>query len=306
MNTVAVLMSTYNGELFLKEQIDSILRQQDVNIYLFIRDDGSCDGTIRILDEYAKKHTNITVYKGENVGVGNSFMKAVKAAGNKADYYALADQDDIWLPEKLIKAIDILKEKTGPCCYCSNQTLVDTQGKILRERHTEPIDTGYKQILCNNKVTGCTMVWNNELQKTLANESFFPSTGLLKKRIHDVWVAIVASVIGDIYYDPHSFILYRQHEKNVVGVRKESIFKLWRQKLNDPALRNGRSMLADEIVQKLDGKIKDQTIHDWLVCCANYHKSLKGIWKLIKNQEIRRYSGEDAFTYTVKVLLGLL
>lgn len=77
MSSVAVLMSTYNGEKYLKEQIDSILAQKDVDVTLFIRDDGSSDNTIGICKEYVEKHKNIVLKTGENIGVGNSFMQLV-------------------------------------------------------------------------------------------------------------------------------------------------------------------------------------------------------------------------------------
>ena len=104
--TVTVLMSTYNGERFLKEQLDSILQQQDVDVRLCVRDDGSTDGTMDILLEYADA---IELTIGNNFGVGNSFMSMVYSANLESDYYAFSDQDDIWMPDKLISAVDELK-----------------------------------------------------------------------------------------------------------------------------------------------------------------------------------------------------
>ena len=97
-------MSTYNGERYLREQIDSILQQIDVEIELIIRDDGSNDGTVQIIEEYASKYPCISYYCGDNVGVGKSFMELLKNAPT-ADYYAFSDQDDVWLKDKLIRAV---------------------------------------------------------------------------------------------------------------------------------------------------------------------------------------------------------
>lgn len=305
MSLVAVLMSTYNGEKYLREQLDSILSQQDVEVSLFIRDDGSRDGTVEILEEYVKGHRNIHLIKGENMGVGNSFMSVLKSAKREADYFAFADQDDIWMPLKLREAVLTLDGKTVPCCYCSNQTLVDKTGAYMRDRHSDPIDTGYMQILCNNEVTGCTMVWNRQLQGLLMDERRFPSADVLKKRIHDVWVAMVASVVGELYYDQRSFIQYRQHENNVVGVRKSSLLREWKKKLRNPALRNGRSALAGEIVEKYGDLIRDRAVKERLRCYADYRKKLTERCRLLRDGEICAYSGESPVMLRLKILLGL-
>ena len=105
---VSVLMSTYNGEKYIREQIESILNQKKVKVHLLIRDDGSQDSTIEIVKEYANKYPNVSVYAGKNIGIGNSFMELLRNAP-EADYYAFADQDDVWLDGKLERAIELIK-----------------------------------------------------------------------------------------------------------------------------------------------------------------------------------------------------
>lgn len=305
MKTTAVLMSTYNGEKFLREQIDSVLSQQGVDVRLYIRDDGSSDDTTAIISEYTEKNDNISFLQGNNVGVGSSFMALVRAAGTAADFFAFADQDDIWLPDKLERAVSVLSEKTGPWCYCSNQTLVDSEGNVIRQRHEAAIDAGYMQILCNNMVTGCTMVWNKDLQTLLVRNTEVPSPELLRKRIHDVWVAMVAAVTGNIYYDPDSFILYRQHENNVVGAKGTGRIQEWKKKLRRPELRNGRSELAKEIAANYGDVIKDIAISSRLNGYAAYRDTVKGKLLLLKDNSICRYSGESGIMYRIKVMAGL-
>lgn len=300
--SVAVLMSTYNGQRFLKEQIDSVLAQQEVCVTLFIRDDGSTDGTLQIIKSYGER---VTVLSEKNIGVGNSFMAVLKFAGQDFDYYAFCDQDDIWLPDKLYRGINTIYLYNEPVCYCSNQTLVDSRGNKIRERYIEKIDTGYLQILCRNQVAGCTMLWNWELQKILIDEQRFPSSGILKKRIHDVWVAMVASVAGKLIYDSDSYILYRQHEDNVVGVKKKSLFCEWKEKINDPSLRNGRSSLAKEIVEKYEDLISDSQIIEKLKTYAYYQNEWKKKEKLLMDHDICKYSGEPLLHLKGKVLLNL-
>ena len=95
-------MSTYNGEKYLSQQIDSILNQKEIDVHLFIRDDGSYDNTWKLLEEYKQKYEKINIISAKNVGVGNSFMNLLYSVPNIYDYYAFSDQDDIWEPNKII------------------------------------------------------------------------------------------------------------------------------------------------------------------------------------------------------------
>lgn len=301
MYRVAVLMSTFNGEKYLNEQIDSILFQEDVNLTLYIRDDGSTDKTIEIINEYLKKTSSVILTKGNNIGVGNSFMQLVYDVPNEYDFYAFSDQDDVWLPGKLKRAIEIISAYRKPILYSSNQTLVDKNLEYLGMRYSQKPDTGYLQILCKNKISGCTMVWNNTLNKLLQSKNRRPTSTLLQNRIHDVWVAMVAAIVGDIYFDMKSYIQYRQHENNVVGAKQKNIcndiatkFK----KVLKSSERNGRSSLAKEICNKYGELITDQII---LKHSALYKK--RDLLKDVK--DITICSGETTLGLATKILLGL-
>ena len=100
MYTVQVLLSTYNGETYLKQQLDSILNQKNVAVKLFVRDDGSSDGTVDILRAYAALHDNICYLCGENCGVVASFFRLFELSDPDVDFYALSDQDDVWDEDK--------------------------------------------------------------------------------------------------------------------------------------------------------------------------------------------------------------
>ena len=305
MCKVAVLMSTYNGEKYLKEQVDSILSQKDVEIMLYVRDDGSSDSTIEIVKEYQKHNDNIVLYIGKNVGVGNSFMQLVYDAGNKFDYYAFADQDDVWLPDKLTTAVRTIEEIKKPCLYASNQLIVDQELKKIGMRFFEHPNISSKQIMCKNKLTGCTMVWNTELQRFLCKDKYHPSSSLLECRIHDVWVAMVASVVGVIIFDEKSYILYRQHENNVIGVKKTNIFVNWINKINYTIQRNGRSRICAEILEKygenMEGKIIDE-----LKPYAYYRNNSIYKYNLLKDKTMRKISGESFVGFSIKVLFNLI
>lgn len=299
-------MSTYNGEKYLKEQIDSILTQRGVELTLYVRDDGSSDKTIDIVKEYQKNNPNIKLDVGQNLGVGNSFMQLVYDVPDDYDFYAFADQDDVWLPEKMGKAIEEIKGILKPALYCSNQILVDGKLNKIGMRYTTDPDISYKQIMCQNKITGCTALWNKELKKLLSDEKRRPSEKLLKRRIHDVWIAMVASVIGIIRYDHEGYILYRQHEANVVGVRKTNRIKQWIGKCKDPSQRNGRSIICREIYDKYKDLIVSDSIKNQLDMYGNYvsNKAYKKKLLLSANKLIS-HTGESLLGFRIKVLFNL-
>ena len=299
---VAILMSTYNGEKFLCEQMNSLLRQVEVSVEIFVRDDGSTDKTIGILNEYSRNNSNIYVNLAPNIGVGNSFINLLYSVPDDFDYYAFSDQDDIWLNNKLIRAIELIKEMTIPTLYCSNQRLIDTSGKEFGMRFDEDPDLSSEKILVHNKATGCTMVWNNALQKKIIMNR--PSEQLLKNRIHDVWIAMVASVCGKIIYDKKGYILYRQHENNYVGAKESTKLDVLKEKIikiRNKELRNGRSLLAEEIVRLFPKETSQKKL---LVLSAD-SKSFKGKLQILKScNDFIAYSGEKKMDFVCKVIFN--
>lgn len=303
MESIAVIMSTYNGEKYLREQIDSILNQKNVDVNLYIRDDGSSDNTIEIIRSYGKK---VKYIKGENAGVGSSFMRLLHKIPLIYDYYAFSDQDDIWLDNKLEKAVSAIRDKEIPALYTSNQILVDKDGTVIGPRHEEKLNTSYEQIITDNVLTGCTMVWNKGLQELLAEKKRLPSSLLLKKRIHDVWVSLVASAVGEIVYDENGYINYRQHENNVVGVKHQSVIKTWTKKIKKSETRNGRSYICKELLKRYGDIIDNIDIINYCTEIANYKKSVFSRCKVAFNKRYTAYSSENQLSFAVKVFLGLV
>ena len=219
MKRVNVLMSTYNGERFLHQQIESILRQDEVDVVLTVRDDGSTDKTCAILDEYQSQGL-LTWYSGDNLGPARSFMQLLKDA-DEADYYAFADQDDFWKPKKLFAAITQLeKAHNKSALYFSPTTPADSDLQPLQRKEITPLLT-FGESLIYEFVSGCTMVFTHELRQIMNtySPSYLP--------MHDVWIYSVAQAIGaSIVYDPLPYILYRQHANNVIGTN-ESVRQSW-------------------------------------------------------------------------------
>lgn len=275
MDKVQVLLSTYNGEKYIKEQIESILNQKEVEIALLIRDDGSTDKTIQILEELAMNNENITVYKDENLGPARSFMDLIEKS-DEYDYYAFSDQDDVWRPKKLISAINKLKEYNNtPALYMSALEIVDTNLKYIETKKVEGNFTLEGEII-KNFAAGCTQVFNKNLCNII--KQYKPKYIIM----HDSWITRVCYAIGgNVIIDENSYIKYRQHEKNVLGYKDDGFQKLKRQykiafkdkismRVNiAKELKNGyEKLLTEEAKQVVENLIKyqeDKNAKKWLL-----------------------------------------
>ena len=222
MFTIAVLMSTYNGETYLNEQIESILNQKAADIRLFVRDDGSVDHTVGIIESFMKRHKNITLFKGGNIGVGNSFMNLLYQAGDEFDYYAFADQDDVWYMDKLVRAVQKLeREQTAmqekPLLYAGKVVCASAdlrQQEQFAYQVLRPASFG--NALMENICMGCTEVFNRSL--LLLVRKHLPQ-GNGENVMHDWWMYLTASYFGKVIFDQNVYMLYRQHGNNAVGMQ---------------------------------------------------------------------------------------
>ena len=224
INEVYVILSTYNGERFLSEQLESILAQQSVSIKLYIRDDGSSDGTRAILASFAQNHAHIEVEYGDNIGVINSFFALLKKVPPDAEFVAFADQDDIWLPDKLIRAVNRIKNSSKPVMYCSCYKAVDENGNFLWQSQPPEKEISFKNAIVQNITTGCTVVINRSLLTALKLNQVNTKNLIM----HDWWVYLVATCFGQIIYDREPSMLYRQHGGNAVGAKNGFAFWLGR------------------------------------------------------------------------------
>ena len=223
---IAVIMSTYNGEKYLKVQIDSILAQKDVDVSLYIFDDCSKDNTVSIAKEYEQKFNNVHIQVNEkNKNFTYNFLDALFSFkdNQEYDYYAFADQDDYWLEDKLITGIKQIEQKGKCTLYCSNLKVVDGN---LNYSGINMFKTNFKikrhDELCGNLVTGCTIIMDKEF-KNLATKHYPENI-----YCHDYWLGILANYCKDANFirdNCPDHILYRQHGNNQVGANKNSFFK---------------------------------------------------------------------------------
>lgn len=229
---VAILMSTYNGERYLADQIKSIQNQSYPNWHLYIRDDGSKDNTINIIQKYADadKRITLTNYNAiTNVGVTSSFMKLLQSAN--ADFYMFCDQDDVWLKDKIELAVNQMQVNNylaTPLCVFTELQVVNQNLHPMHLMNGNQVWFDLPHFLVGNCVTGCTMMINQALKNSLK----ISDTNFHQIYLHDWWIGMVASVVGKLIYIPKPTILYRQHANNVEGSKPTNMLTLIKRSLN--------------------------------------------------------------------------
>lgn len=235
---IDILMATYNGESYIGEQIDSILNQTYTQWKLYIRDDGSKDNTMSIVEEYANKYSDkiILVKDGKRgLGAKGNFGALIKYS--KSEYCMFCDQDDFWLSTKIEDSMNKMLEiekKEGidlPILVHTDLKVVDGELNVINEsfwnyQNLDKTKTSLRSLLVQNNITGCTMLMNKALMKLCQNT---PENCIM----HDWWIGLVASAFGGIYTVDKQTMLYRQHGKNEVGAHKYNSIGFVKNKLSN-------------------------------------------------------------------------
>ena len=218
---VLVLLSAYNGEEYIEQQLESIRKQKGIEISCLIRDDGSTDGTAGKLREYCEKYNNFSCYSGKNLGVVKSFNELMDHPEVlEYEYIAFCDQDDYWMDTKLLQAVETLqrnKRQDIPLLYCSNLYVTDSELTVKQKmRKHKPKFTVYTALV-ENIATGCTQLFNKKAAE-LYREGLKSSMVM-----HDYWMYLVCIYMGQVIYSDDAYILYRQHITNAVGYREKKV-----------------------------------------------------------------------------------
>lgn len=305
---ILVLMSTYNGEKYLDEQLESILNQNVKNVDILIRDDGSKDNTIKIINKWLVKFPKrIKLEVKENKGVVKSFFELVKLASIDYDYYFFSDQDDYWNEKKIEKAIEKMKNthKTKKIGYCSNLKLVDKNLNFMKIKYTKELIPSLKNCFIENIVTGCTYGANKslfiEIKKDIENIEKYSE----KIPMHDYHFYFLTVLYGDLIYDENSYISYRQHGNNVIGMEKnkvkfimQRIKRVLKRKNNDKRIEYLK-FIKENYLEKLPTSEKEFLIN----LLENYNCKFKRLKFVLKNNFIRQNKIEgylSKLTYLLK------
>lgn len=296
-HSVLVALATYNGEMYLREQLDSLLRQKGVQVQILVRDDGSKDGTTKILDEY-KARGLLDWYTGEHLNVQKGYLDLLRNAP-ETDYYAFCDQDDVWDEDKLLLAVTELDEMPAdkPAMYYCGQRLVDENLQLLSVHRIAADRSPHTNFLISN-VAGCTAVFNRCLVDAVNSAS--PGFILM----HDSWLFKVCLSLGGNYFaDSAAHINYRQHGGNVAGLnggikgkdrqvkRYLEVFEIQRQ----------CQSLLDCYGDRMTPEYKILTEE---IC--NYNQSIGKWWKLLCSKEFDFKSMSLNSVVKLKILLKKL
>lgn len=218
---IAILLSTYNGEKYIALLLESILTQSSPDFLLYIRDDGSKDKTLAILEDYRRRDDRIVLQneEAENLGPCQSFLWMLGQVD--ADLIFFADQDDIWHSDKISILTEIyanLPATASPVLMHSDLAVVASDGTAISDsfwsyQRLDPYaGMRLRNALCQNSVTGCALLINRALKDEM--KKYLGSPDVI---MHD-WLALVLAVIsGSAYAVPLSLIDYRQHENNILG-----------------------------------------------------------------------------------------
>ena len=228
---IAILLATYNGAKYIREQLDSLFQQSCGDFHLFVHDDGSTDDTLKIIEEYRQKYSDrVTVLEDsqKHKGAARSFMTLLQEVDS--DYYMFCDQDDIWLSNKVELTLARMKEiegttrnaaGTAPVVVATDLKVVDEQLTPIKDSFNADLKIDvfrkHSELICvRHVVTGCTMMFNRA-----AKEVSLPISP--RATMHDEWVALCVHFNGGIISIlDEATMLYRQHTSNTLGANQAS------------------------------------------------------------------------------------
>lgn len=303
MYKVKVLMSTYNGEKYITEQLKSIFLQKEVEVILHIRDDGSTDNTVNLIKKFKEKYSaKIYVEECDNIGPKRSFLSLICNTEDNCEYYALSDQDDIWDQEKLICAINKIKEENVnfPLIYGSPVRILDNgiDGGVAFTR------IGCKEycledFLIKNYYPGCTMVFNKALLQIIQKHN---NLGLMPYPLHDHWINLVCTACGGkVIFDDIPHMWYRQHGNNVIGAYRSIYIRIKENGLfSDECLR---SRTVNDLVNKYEDTLDEKNkiiLYDIL----KIKKSIRIRFKLAINPKLKPRKNIEKIAVCLIILLG--
>ena len=214
---VAILLCTYNGRAFLKEQIDSFIAQTHKKWTLYVSDDGSKDGTLELLQNYPEliATKRLQIFSGPRAGFSQNFMSLVRNQKINADFFAFSDQDDVWFSDKLERSLQQLAAfpQDVPALYCSRTRLVDENCKVIGHSPNFKKQPAFQNALIQSLAGANTMLFNGATRELLTR---IPSHTTVVA--HD-WLTYLLTTAwcGNVVYDSQPTLDYRQHGNNVIG-----------------------------------------------------------------------------------------
>ena len=257
MDRVEILMSTHNGEAFIEKQIESIMKQRNVDIHLTVRDDGSTDKTLEIIERLQIVYPGrIVLFCGKNLGYRKSFLQLLDLA-QEADYYGFADQDDFWKENKVYRAIECLRTlNDGVRLYAGSLEIANSNMQKIGDKDISGIPNTLGSLFTRNRLAGCTFLFSKsckELAQRFSGLDYPPG----QMPAHDFVVAACAYACGSVYLDNMENIIHIRHNGSVTsggnGLKKRILVE-WK---NVFFRKRGASTLAAEMLKRCENELSD-------------------------------------------------
>lgn len=296
MKKVAVLVSTYNGEKYIEEQLDSIINQSYKNIDIYVRDDCSKDNTLAILKKLAKEKKIILMKSDKNLGYPEAFYEMLKKA--KADYYAFSDQDDVWEKDKIEIAVNNLNKSNEkvPALFYANYEVTDVDLKHIRYSVGPNRKPDFRYSIFSSLGLGFTYVLNHSAKELVLNKRS------VKNITKDVWIGMLISAFGDVYFSDKSCAKHRRNpgayssqDTTFISIQKDRVKKF----LKNDGFNKVKSVIC-EFYDMFRDKLKEEdkkTIELFLF--GNRLKKMFYPYRL-------RYDFKDELMLRIVFLLGRL
>lgn len=298
MKKIIVVISTYNGAKHIERQLNSIFEQTGVDVQVLVRDDCSRDNTVEVVQKYAQTHpqNKIEIIKGNNVGFAKSFWLGLSMCGN-ADYYAFADQDDVWKSNKLICCINTMREVDNipQLAYCKMQrsnvqlNRLEEQVEVLK-----PEQLTKKLTLIKTYNYGAATVINKSAKELVCR--MWPEVDDLP---HDMWVGTLCYWFGKIYYVDEELYYWIRYDTSVTGEgTKETAI---RYRLKQTMQKKSYPNISTAILEGYDDLLKPED-RGFLKKASDYKEVLKDKLDLLLDPNFKRLS----FSGTLALKLGIL
>jgi glycosyltransferase involved in cell wall biosynthesis len=273
--TVVILLATYNGAEFLQAQLDSFRDQTYDNWQLLVSDDGSSDATVDIVVRFAASVVQrVVIVPGPQKTFWRNFVALVCSEAIDGELFAYSDQDDIWFPEKLAKAVEWFEQRAAPspALYFTRTELMHRDGTPAGFAPLFTRPPTFRNALVQNIGGGNTMVFNRSARKAL-----LATSGDAELVSHDWWTyQVVTGIGGDAYYDPWPSLKYRQHGQNIVGANIG-----WRARMARlTAFANGRVVSWNETNLKVLAGMRDALTPENAGVADLYARARNSVWPM--------------------------
>lgn len=309
MRKVLIMLSTYNGEKYLSEQLDSLYAQESVEIHILVRDDGSKDTTLKLLQKYKDEKGRMTILNEPNIGVSRSFYRLMQYAFYEMasfDYYSFCDQDDVWFQHKLEISCRHLEARSDqPQLFYAPAIPVDANLSPLKPSTARAVNCLGANIASNHSL-GCMQVYNRALlQKSVRICEYIEKhTGVRTYYpLHDAWNALVAYTFGKVVIGEAPLMFYRQHGQNVVGSGQEGIAKLVARTKRYIKSDRRKSEKCRILLDIFEEELPDEKLR-LIKLCANYGNSFFKRVKLAFTKDIYHYGIADNLCIFIVVILN--